>query len=290
MPDVRDKDFVMMSRGACGTFEFHVSRAARERYGFDDRLFSLTGNVVLADLAASRALAHRMNQVRDAARHPERAVHAGQLHAMGLIDEILHVGAGALPRAARSARRAGALDWLEARGSGRALDATLLGFTDGFPPLACTAAASAADVAGRRDRRRAASRGRARGAALLWLANVNPAFAPFPSCSTTHAGRATAYRAVSGALREYFESPARGSARRPEPGRHAARAGARVARLARGPARVHPAITGATCSATSCAACCSRSTCSRRSRSRWMRFHPPGTAGRGRRHRSSPSR
>ena len=52
------------------TFEFHVSRAARDLYGFDDALFSVTGNVVFADLEASRAFAHRMNTVRETERTP----------------------------------------------------------------------------------------------------------------------------------------------------------------------------------------------------------------------------
>ena len=86
------------------TFEFHVSRAARDLYGFDDALFSVTGNVVFANLEASRAFAHRMNTVREAERHPERAVSPGALNAMGLIDEILHARRGRLPRAAGPAR------------------------------------------------------------------------------------------------------------------------------------------------------------------------------------------
>src|SRR5262249_2788540 len=72
-------------------FEFHISRQARERYYFCDALFSLSGNVVFADLAATREFAHRMNLRRDAERHPELAVHPGALNAMGLIDEALHV-------------------------------------------------------------------------------------------------------------------------------------------------------------------------------------------------------
>ena len=71
--------------------EFHISRAARERYRFADTLFSFNGNVVFADLGACRTFAHRMNQVRDADKYPDRAVHAGQLFAMGLIDEASHV-------------------------------------------------------------------------------------------------------------------------------------------------------------------------------------------------------
>jgi hypothetical protein len=35
-----------------------------------------------------------MNRVRDAAAHPERAVRASDIDAMGLIDEILHYMVG----------------------------------------------------------------------------------------------------------------------------------------------------------------------------------------------------
>ena len=58
--------------------EFHISRKARERYQFAESLFSYNGNVVFADMAACRAFAHRMNQVREVDKHPERAVHAGR--------------------------------------------------------------------------------------------------------------------------------------------------------------------------------------------------------------------
>lgn len=72
-------------------FEFHISRAARETYGFSDALFTVTGNAVFADLNAAREFAHRVNVVRDAERNPESAMHPAALNAMGLIDEALHV-------------------------------------------------------------------------------------------------------------------------------------------------------------------------------------------------------
>src|SRR5215472_9104497 len=71
--------------------EFHISKSARDRYQFGGNLFSFTGIVVFANLSASRQFAHRMNQVRDTRNNPQRAVHAGALYAMGLIDEASHV-------------------------------------------------------------------------------------------------------------------------------------------------------------------------------------------------------
>src|SRR5690242_16455877 len=108
------------------TFEFHVSRAARERYRFDRALFSLTGNVVFADPAASREFAERMNLARDAARHPERTVRPGEIHALGLIDEALHLVL-TLYREQRDPRvMVDALGWFESRLGREAFDRTLL--------------------------------------------------------------------------------------------------------------------------------------------------------------------
>ena len=78
--------------------EFHISRKARDHYQFAESLFSYTGNVVFANMAACREFAYRMNLVRDVASHPSLAVHAGQLYAMGLIDEASHVLKVTFPR------------------------------------------------------------------------------------------------------------------------------------------------------------------------------------------------
>ena len=74
--------------------EFHVSRRARDRYQFDQALFSLSGNVIFADFRAARLFAQRMNEQRDLVRFPGQTVRAGQINAMGLIDEILHLVVG----------------------------------------------------------------------------------------------------------------------------------------------------------------------------------------------------
>ena len=113
-------------------FEFHIAREARDRYGFADLLFSVTGNVIIADLAASRDLAHRMNAVRDATHHPELTVNPGALNAMGLLDEVSHVVL-AQYRIRRDPRALlDALGWFEARLKRTTLDATLLSFADRF--------------------------------------------------------------------------------------------------------------------------------------------------------------
>ncbi|WP_010254715.1 alpha-amylase family glycosyl hydrolase [Treponema primitia] len=72
------------------TMEFHIRHDVRMEHGLDTALFSLRGNVILADFQQVRKLTAKFNAKVDGAAHPERIIKAGQLNAMGLIDEILH--------------------------------------------------------------------------------------------------------------------------------------------------------------------------------------------------------
>jgi glycosidase len=67
---------------------FHVRRTARERYRIDDDLLGIRGDLAVADLAAIRELASRMN----ADRPPEApGISAGEIGALGLLHEIGHL-------------------------------------------------------------------------------------------------------------------------------------------------------------------------------------------------------
>jgi glycosidase len=92
--------------GLHGSRDFHVRRTARERYGIDDDLLGLRGDLAVADLAAIRVLAQRMND----ARPPEApGVTAGEIGALGLLHEIGHLlisrqGSGGEPNMATAMR------------------------------------------------------------------------------------------------------------------------------------------------------------------------------------------
>ncbi len=103
-------------------FEFHVSRQARRKYTFDEALFGLDGRAILADFAAARLFAGNMTKVR------RQNVPASDINAMGLIDEILHI----LIRQYEM-QNPGLMQQALAK-TGNA-DATLLRFTEEFPPL-----------------------------------------------------------------------------------------------------------------------------------------------------------
>ena len=78
---------MILTKSAPGRVEFHVSRKARDKYQFDNTLFSATGNVIFADFQAALVFTQKMNAARDLELHPEAAVHAAQVNAMGLIDD-----------------------------------------------------------------------------------------------------------------------------------------------------------------------------------------------------------
>ncbi|MDR0706843.1 MAG: alpha-amylase [Treponema sp.] len=63
--------------------EFHICGEVRSECGVEQDLFSITGNVVFTDFSAVRALTQKLNL-------KGYKVSAGQLNAIGLIDEILH--------------------------------------------------------------------------------------------------------------------------------------------------------------------------------------------------------
>ena len=115
--------------------EFHISRAARDRYQFDESLFSLSGNVVFANFHAARVFALKINQTQDLVRFPEQAVKAGQINAMGLIDEILHRVVGLYREQKNPRVMQQALDWLDQQIGKETVDAALSRFADEFPPL-----------------------------------------------------------------------------------------------------------------------------------------------------------
>ena len=191
---------------AC-TFEFHIARSARDRYDFSDALFSVTANVVFADMAASRHLAHRMNLVRDAEHYPDRSVNPGAVNAMGLIDEVSHLVL-ALYRQRRDPRAIlDALSWFEARLRPDRLQATLAAFADHFPTVAVYRGEQSAiawltgTTAGVPHRAIALEE-----LITVWLANRNSAFRPFRELFEDDTLAATGYRDLVGWLHEYFES------------------------------------------------------------------------------------
>ncbi|MCF6278553.1 MAG: alpha-amylase, partial [Anaerolineales bacterium] len=107
-------------------FEFHVSKAAREKYQFDDSLFATDGRVIFTDFSAVRRLAEKISADN------EISVSPGAISGMGLLDEVMHilVRQYAMQNPDVMTR---ALAWLSAKYGEDALDLSLLRFADAFP-------------------------------------------------------------------------------------------------------------------------------------------------------------
>jgi len=188
--------------------EFHVSRKARDRYQFDDVLFASSGNVILANFHAARVFAQKMNLQRDLVNYPERVVRAGQINAMGLIDEIFHVVVSQYRQQLNPKVVQEALDWLYGMLSQEDVDDALLQFTEAYPPLAVYRQGSpaseylAGESAGVSNRLLVLEE-----MLLLWLANANPAFSPYQELFDDSAlAKETAYSKIIPLLHAFFDT------------------------------------------------------------------------------------
>jgi glycosidase len=189
-------------------FEFHISRLARDRYQFEETLFATNGNVIFANFHAARLFAQKMNLKRDLARYPEQAVRAGQVNAMGLIDEILHLVVGLYREQRAPNVMRDALDWLYGMLGKEDVDFTLRRFAEEFPPVGVYRREisldeyMAGETAGIPHRQIVLEE-----MLMLWLANSNPAFAPYLELfDDAKLERETAYARILPLLHAFFDT------------------------------------------------------------------------------------
>ena len=188
--------------------EFHVSRAARDRYEFDDALFGVNGNVVFANFQAARRFAQKINEQRDLDTEPESAVRAGDISAMGLVDEILHFVIDLYQRERNSEAVAKALQEVGGKVGEDELGKTLLAFAEHFPTIqAYRGDATAEDyLAGNTDgtpNRQIVLEE----LLLLWLANQNEAYSQLEELFDDEPLETrTAYERVINEIDEWFRT------------------------------------------------------------------------------------
>ncbi len=195
-------------RSPAPIMEFHISRSSRDRYQFDETLFSLTGNVLFANFHAVRQFAQKINQKRDLINFPEKAIRAGQINALGLIDEILHMVIALYRQQRNPDAMQQALEQLYATLGEKAVDGVLLHFTEEFPPLTVY-------------RREVTSEEYLKGESggisnrqvvleellMLWIANANPACATYLELfDDADLRKQPEYLQVISGLEDYFAS------------------------------------------------------------------------------------
>ena len=188
-------------------FEFHVSRLAREKYDFDRTLFSFDGNVIFTNFLAVRKFVQKINNKRDLVNYPEKAVKAGDINAIGLIDEILHL-VFSLYRKNVDPKVVNELyEVLEETLGKENVEETLMKFCDEFPPIAVyqgdmsLEAFFADETKGTPNKHIALEE-----LVMLWITNKNPAVASFSELfDDTVMKQTTNYRKIIRTVGEFFK-------------------------------------------------------------------------------------
>ncbi len=193
--------------------EFHIARRARDKYQFDQSIYSFTGNVIFANFHGARKFAQKINARRDLISFPEQAVRAGQINAMGLIDEILHYVVTQYSQEREPAIIKDALEWLYRELGIREVNAAFNLFASEFPPLAVyTQETSLEDYL---EGESLHPNGRIipnrqivlEELMLLWLANKNLAFSPYHELfDDTLLKKTSAYPEIMASLHDFFDT------------------------------------------------------------------------------------
>lgn len=189
-------------------FEFHVSRQARDRYEFSQSLFSFNGNAVFANFHAARMFTAKINQKRDLVNFPESAVKAGQINAMGLLDEILHLVVAQYREKKVPMVMIQALEWLTENINPQAVDTALMAFILEFPPKSVyideqTPEQYLQGISNGRSNREIALEEMI----MLWISNMNPALEPYLELfDDTYLEKETAYNPILKELYRFFQT------------------------------------------------------------------------------------
>jgi len=116
-------------------FDFHISKAAREKYKIEKSLFSVTGKVILTDYQQARILSEKINSKRREEGNADQFVTAGQINAVGLLHEIFHLLIRKYEEGDNPGVFGKAISHLKNEIKEDNLEKTLTVFVEEFPPL-----------------------------------------------------------------------------------------------------------------------------------------------------------
>jgi len=116
-------------------YEFHIRREARDYYNFDSTFFAQTGNVIFSDMFHVRLFAQQMNSKKDLVSSPDKAIKAGALNAMGLIDEIMHYVVNLFKKQKNKKLFEEAEQWIINKIGEKKYKKIIEEFVDRYPPL-----------------------------------------------------------------------------------------------------------------------------------------------------------
>ncbi len=192
---------------SCSNFsrcEFHIHASARDKYQFSDSLFSTAGNVIFPDFRAVRIFTQKINEQRE----PKKAVRAGHVNAMGLIDEIFHFVVRLYEETANPGVFVRAEQALHNAIGEKGLNDVLSVFVENFPTVEVhrklkSPSEFLAGVSGDRANRLVTLEE----IVLLYFANINPAFSPLKELfDDAELSSRTMYKEVITSLENFFRN------------------------------------------------------------------------------------
>ena len=116
-------------------FDFHVSISARRKYLFDESLYSITGNLIIADARKARLLAENINKIRKKEGKTDLLVTASMINTLGLLHEIFHFLIRYYEEKVNPGVLARGINYLKSGLSEETLNSILIEFIHEFPPL-----------------------------------------------------------------------------------------------------------------------------------------------------------
>ena len=186
----------------------------RDKCNFDFPLFSTNGNVIFTNFTNVRKFAEIMNKVVNPQKDNSKFVTAGQLNAMGLIDEIFHIVCQKFRETQNTTAFEELFTMLEKNIGKEQLDSLLVDFTTEFPPLAVYRKEQTGEeyLKSKTDSRTNKDI-TIEELILLILANENPAFKPFyPLFNDETLKNNKAYKETWKQIKDFFRTqPALGA-------------------------------------------------------------------------------
>ena len=198
------------------TYEFHISRKARDSYSFDETFFSITGDVVFSNFRAAQIFAAKMNEKKvDAGKSPMPAsvkdsprVLPGEINAMGLFHEVLHFVIDSYVQEINPSAFAQLEEWLKKNVGKVDFEKCSTEFVEAFPPTSVYSKAESAENYLARNESGISNRHIVlKELILLWLENRNPAFDPISELiDDSQLKLETPYEAVISITDKFFET------------------------------------------------------------------------------------
>ncbi|MEO0136884.1 MAG: alpha-amylase family glycosyl hydrolase [candidate division WOR-3 bacterium] len=187
-------------------FEFHIRKECRDKYKFDLSLYQASGNVIFIDFQAVKKFVVQWNALRRAAG--QNLIRPGELNAMGLIDEILHIVVERYQLERNPDAFKKSLEYLKRKLGAKKIDRLIHKFIELFPPRDVYTKKISAEEYLREDTWGKPNLQIAlQEILMLGLANENPAFAQFKELFDDNELLAhTSYHQVLVEIEKFFQT------------------------------------------------------------------------------------